>query len=372
MLRNSLKRGGFTLVELLVVIAIIGILVGLLLPAVQAAREAARRMSCSNNMKQISLAVHNYESAFKRFPARKGGTNSPFAGTARNSSNGGRLSVFVLLTPFCEQAPMWQAIQGGDPAGTLGYAAGLGGPSVLPGGPAAWTSWRPWNTAPSYMTCPSDGTTFNAPTATAINNYAASVGDDSTANLNSRVVRGAFPATVGVKMAEITDGTSNTVIFSERLRANFGITTVTANQIETLVGTATGIAGLTNAPALCKATASGRYFTAGQIVKGRFGSLWTDGQSERVAFTTILGPNSPSCVQDSNVNADSPDSVLSASSRHTGGVMVGLGDGSVRFISDTIDTGNTNVGQPDGGISNYGAWGAMGSKSGGETTNLGD
>jgi prepilin-type processing-associated H-X9-DG protein len=100
--------------------------------------------------------------------------------------------------------------------------------------------------------------------------------------------------------------------------------------------------------------------------------LWTDGQPERVAFNTILGPNSPGCVDDSNVNADSQNVVLPPSSRHTGGVTCGLADGSVRFISDNIDTGNTNVGQPNSGASNYGAWGAFGSKDGGETSTLGD
>ncbi len=76
-MKNQFRRGGFTLVELLVVIAIIGILVGLLLPAVQAAREAARRMQCSNNLKQLALAAINYESAYKRFPYRQGGSDGP-------------------------------------------------------------------------------------------------------------------------------------------------------------------------------------------------------------------------------------------------------------------------------------------------------
>ena len=368
---SSPRRAGFTLVELLVVIAIIGILVGLLLPAVQAAREAARRMQCSNSLKQLGLSLHNYESTFKRFPARKNGTSGPFVpATARNNSNGGRLSGFIALLPYVEQTPMYNQIQAGDPAGTLTTTNVAGGPAISPGGPAAWGGWSVWNTSPGFLSCPSDGTTFNQPAATAINNYAFSVGDDQTAIRDSANVRGAFPATIGVKIAEIVDGTSNTVAFSERLRANFGRTTVVANQIEIGHGTAGDVAGMATAPALCLTKASGRYFTAGVVVKGRFGSLWTDGQAERVAFNTCLAPNRPGCTDDADGNADSTNVVVPASSRHTGGVNVALCDGSVRFISDSIDTGNTTMAQPDSGPSNYGVWGSLGSKNGGDQASL--
>ncbi len=97
------KRGGFTLVELLVVIAIIGILVGLLLPAVQAAREAARRMQCSNNLKQLSLSLHNYESSYKRFPI---GYTDNFANSGTPvglpGADGG-WSWMAAVLPFIEQ-----------------------------------------------------------------------------------------------------------------------------------------------------------------------------------------------------------------------------------------------------------------------------
>ncbi len=106
--RPIYRSGGFTLVELLVVIAIIGVMVGLLLPAVQAAREAARRMSCGNNFKQIGLGLHNYHAAYDRFPMGSGGTGTD--ASAATTTNQRRLSAFVALLPFVEQQALWEQI----------------------------------------------------------------------------------------------------------------------------------------------------------------------------------------------------------------------------------------------------------------------
>jgi prepilin-type N-terminal cleavage/methylation domain-containing protein len=108
--RRFATRKGFTLVELLVVIAIIGILVALLLPAVQAAREAARRMSCSNNLKQLGLAVHNYADTYKQFPTSGIYHNSTQSGNSQSWYNASKGSWFTKLLPFIEQAPLYDAI----------------------------------------------------------------------------------------------------------------------------------------------------------------------------------------------------------------------------------------------------------------------
>ena len=188
--------------------------------------------------------------------------------------------------------------------------------------------------------------------------------------VNSTAPRGCFGATIGTKIADIKDGTSNTILMSERLKANFGISLAVAGQYENGVGTAVSVANIINAPNVCLTRSDGRYFLAGVSVKGRFGSLWTDGQAERVGITTVLPPNAPSCTDDANGNADSVNIILPPSSSHPGGVEVVMGDGAVRFISSTINSGNLGLPQPTSGMSPYGVWGALGSKAGGDAAQL--
>lgn len=109
MLLTFRRKSGFTLVELLVVIAIIGVMVGLLLPAVQAAREAARRMACSNNVKQMGLGLHNYHSAFNKLPKGSGGGTFAAGGTPL-TDNRNRLSGLPAILPYIEQTALWEQI----------------------------------------------------------------------------------------------------------------------------------------------------------------------------------------------------------------------------------------------------------------------
>jgi prepilin-type processing-associated H-X9-DG protein len=126
------------------------------------------------------------------------------------------------------------------------------------------------------------------------------------------------------------------------------------------------VPGLINAPNLCKAVSDGRFFLAGTPIQQRFGIRWTDGQAMYVAFNTVLPPNAPACAEDGSWG-DSNDLVIPPASRHEGGVHGLMADGSVRFISDNIDTGNLGVPQPETGASRYGIWGALGSKDGDDT-----
>ena len=153
-MRLKAKHVAFTLVELLVVIAIIGILVGLLLPAVQAAREAARRMQCTNNLKQLGLAVLNYESAYQRLPNKSGGTASLVGSPERLNGNYNRLSPFVQLLPFIEQTALAARIQSGNELTALGV--------VAPGGPSGWFPRIDNSTASNQPDGPPGATTPSA------------------------------------------------------------------------------------------------------------------------------------------------------------------------------------------------------------------
>lgn len=338
------QRSGFTLVELLVVIAIIGILVAMLLPAVQAAREAARRSSCSNSLKQLGLALHNYHDVYKAFPIRQGGTNT---GTINNNN---RLSGLVGMLPFIEQAPLYDQIRGGD----------ANNPSQ---GPQPWvtTNWPHWGVKLEALDCPSDpGRTTDAIADT---NYVFCVGDTigQINGQNFNQSRGMFMVRESTRFADIVDGTSNTIAMSE-------CGTFQGQSVRGGVATSPAFA-VGNAPSTCLNTRDpnnkNQYLATAGVQQWR-GSRWPDGATTFNGFQTILPPNSPSCSGTSDTSAG----IFSAGSYHPGGAQAVLADGSVRFFAETIDAGNLGVTTDPGvtgGLSPFGVWGALGTRAAGES-----
>ena len=361
----SAPKRAFTLVELLVVIAIIGILIALLLPAVQAAREAARRSQCVNNLKQLGIGLQNYHDVNRSFPFAKGGTTGPGPGILYGNAN--RVSGFIPLLPYIEQVALYDVIRAGN------VAAG-----IAPLGPVGWGGWNGgWNVNVPTLQCPSEITPLTArptPGSPGQNNYCFSRGDSIFNNRDSAALRGVFQFRDGVTLSQIIDGTSNTIAMSERVRSvEQGIGVNPKPTIKE--GTAIGLTNLDTNPAtnpgICLTTANGAFYNNPGQVKCRFGVLWTDGQPERTGFNTVMPPNAPSCTGDSNVNADCRSGVYAPSSFHPGGVNGVMCDGSVRFLSDGINTGNLGAAEVSRGPSPYGIWGAMGSKAGEEGAALG-
>lgn len=420
MKKSSTWKRGFTLVELLVVIAIIGVLVGLLLPAVQQAREAARRMSCSNNMKQIGIALHNYHAAYQMLPEFGGGTgpngiaaNQWFYQLQNNLSPAGpptsnahdNLSIFVGLTPYMEQQGLWEQISypymAFAPDGTeAGLIQGMGfDPLATFDEVYTFVRYQPWLTEIPMLRCPSDpGVGLPAKGRT---NYACCLGDaiDRThrgplsstglfegmgSNLGERTrasCRGAFVPSQQMRFRDIMDGLSNTLGVGE-INTDIGdwdITTTPGPSKELGTGTKVDINPATCRPAIDPSRP--RFWSSDPAVRAaivskshfeeRRGFCWAAGRPQFTGFMAILPPNTEVCIQDRGDGRGA----MSTSSRHPGGTHVVMLDGSVNFVSDSIDAGDSTAAtvkwngtgkQAPGSPSNYGVWGAMGTRDRGE------
>jgi len=353
------KNPAFTLVELLVVITIIGILIALLLPAVQAAREAARRAQCVNQMKQVGLAMHNYLQTWNVFPWMRGLSNS---GT-RNTvpwGNEATIGPFVHILAYLEYQALWDQI---STPGTYG------GRQVMPFGPPRDFFWYPpWCADVPLYRCPSapPGLYYNNNSnVLGRRNYAVCVGDSISVNVigsppTKTPTRGIFGPSCNTSSADVTDGLSNTMLAAEKANA--------VNRLDVRGLGAQSISGTNTNPSTCFTTAGrGTYITPNVQSDRPLGSLWHSGQFAFCAFNAVLPPNSPSCMND---NYGDSWGLFSASSYHPGGVNALMGDGAVRFINATIDTGDLTHAEVTGGQSPYGVWGALGTKDGGESFSL--
>ena len=398
MLKKS--RAGFTLVELLVVIAIIGVLVGLLLPAVQAAREAARRMSCSNNFKQIGIGLHNYHDAYKRFPEYGGGSGFDVAvsgpcdwGPAMSgislATNQKQLSQLVGILPFVEQQALWEQISnpldnnGGTPLiwNTMGPKPTFGD-----------YTYKPWATEVPGFRCPSDpGIGLPAHGRT---NYASCVGDnalqvwmghkswrtfddqvcsgdDNQFISARRYIRGFAASRKFNRFRDILDGTSNTIAMGE-IATDLGDNAVkTTSVAANVLGFDLQASGAD--PAHCQLTWTDplrpQFWDAALVAGGlldnrnRRGYIWSHWGPQHTGFTTIHPPNSAICLQDQD---EWTAGAYSASSQHPGGAHVLMADGAIKFITDSIEAGDSHFTPIDiiaGQQSPYGLWGALGTRA---------
>ncbi|WP_254508811.1 DUF1559 family PulG-like putative transporter [Anatilimnocola floriformis] len=329
-------RVGFTLVELLVVIAIIGVLVALLLPAVQSAREAARRTQCLNHLKQLSLAVLNYESSHGRLPMNTGSTG---------------YSPHARLLPFLEQGNLYDLLDFSQPTYT-----GPGG-SQVPN--AAYLSVFD-KVVPMFM-CPSDPAprVYTVPLGSpaqpyrfAGNNYMLSTGSGAGTNYDDRFqTDGVVFTGSALRLADVVDGTSNSVLAAEAIRGDGQDLTLAAGMFPTFPyrkilspsGTSPGAgpgytgssagwpSGIIADPDLSAVAAAGTNWRGGQAGTGR-GISWLRGLAHNVLTN---GYNSP--------NSRIPDVVIHGTgffgprSFHPGGANVALIDGSVRTLSEATD-----------------------------------
>ncbi|HEV3168567.1 MAG TPA: DUF1559 domain-containing protein [Isosphaeraceae bacterium] len=284
---------GFTLIELLVVIAIIAVLIGLLLPAVQAAREAARRAQCTNNLKQLALAAHNYINVNNTLPQGTGAVPDPVDGSLLPSNN-----LFIAILPFLEQPALFNAFNFSLPTYRRDNytisAVGVG------------TLW-----------CPSDATVSqpkiapdmdDGPGTMYYTSYAGCTGTwyhPSFDPVRQAQIYGLYWIQSAVGLQSITDGTSQTIIYGERAHALLS----------------------------CSAPDGG-------VPPCIDWHWWTSGGYGDIMFSTLYPVNPQRRVGDTNAGGGTVSTafIQAASSLHPGGANFAMADGSVRFVKDTISS----------------------------------
>jgi prepilin-type N-terminal cleavage/methylation domain-containing protein/prepilin-type processing-associated H-X9-DG protein len=330
---------GFTLVELLVVIAIIGILIGMLLPAVQSVREAARRTVCANNIRQVALAVHNYESAHQRFPVNQVG---PGASDGLGGFKSGFYSWFVPILPQLEQANLYRSFDltknNGD---DNSYKMSADHPNAL----AA-------NTMIGLLLCPSDSPNRNNSTILgsanpAPSSYVGNAGWPSYATgfTGERPAPGKFNGAISlvhpsaqvrwhtsrIGMHSFVDGTSNTALISERLIQS-GNSAADINHGDPRLRSLHILERFETMPEIVSQMSSSH---AHVFESAHLGRSWSSGAP--LVAPTYMHVQTPNSVMGHyNTSLDEGDFVVTASSFHSGGANLAMVDGSVHLVSDAV------------------------------------
>ncbi len=352
-------RRGFTLIELLVVIAIIAVLIALLLPAVQAAREAARRAQCTNNLKQIGLGLHNYHSATNSFPM--GQSRGPKSTVTDTGASWAGWSAVAQMLPFMEQQALFSAANFSWAMDAYSDACYYVNSTVA-------------ESKVAFFLCPSDGEAGNPFN----NSYYASVGTSATSlhsgcdgsasapiNCKGTGSSGLFTLFLSYGIGSVSDGTANTIAYSESLVGRRVVgNSYRGNSIRG-VGDPGGVGGMIDIQQNPAMTLQSLQECANQFrsnnqnvvdVAQPKGMMWAFGARGYSMFSTIQTPNDSkykfgSCQIGCGGCGLDVAWAIDAQSNHSGGVNTLMADGSVRFIKDSISMPT---------------WWALGTRAGGE------
>lgn len=355
--------------------------ISLLVPAVMKVRHTAARLKCQSNLKQLMIGVHSYEAVNGYLPPMRGNnggtvqTNGSFYYVKGNDryptmGNFNSYSTYVYILDHIGYSSVSEKIKrpyninhNHEIKDEEGNFAGFYTNSVpvVENGPMPWYAWYPpWAVEIPIFLCPSDSVRGGP-----IKNrsYVVCAGD-STRNTHTNnamspneysLGRGAFGINSKLKITNITDGTSSTIAMSER-RISTG-----KKDISMTIGDFNPVTNYAMRPMDCENTAIDGIYKPGQVLYGQTGWRWADGNLSANSFLTVLPPNSPSC----SIQKEGSIGITSASSYHNGGVNSIFLDGSVKFISNNIDTGDKNVVLSYTSFnttikSPFGVWGSMG------------